>query len=174
MLFTETKTNGRLFDRMNQYAAGLQDINEPTLHGLAICYKKESVQVLQVFRFPTDLEVMAIRIKILEEIVLLCLIYCPPGQQNNTFVTELISLLSDIWYGERVIIAGDFNLDQLLPENTDVLLPLLAQFKLKQRSQYSTHNLGGILDLILDSKLDDHCSWVPSPFSDHFVLVCQI
>ena len=174
LLFTETKTNGRLFDRMNQYAAGWQDIHEPTLHGLAICYKKESVQVLQVFRFPTNLEVMAIRIKIVEEVVLLCLVYCPPGQQNNNFVTELISLLSDIWYGERVIIAGDFNLDQLLPENTDVLLPLLAQFKLKQRSQYSTHNLGGILDLILDSKLDDHCSWVPSPFSDHFVLVCQI
>ena len=71
------------------------------------------------------------------------------------------------------MVVGDFNLDQLLSENVGMLDPLLAHFNLHQRCQYS-HILGGILDLVLDDRKSESVEWMPSPYSDHFVILIDI
>ena len=54
--------------------------------------------------------------------------------------------------------------------NVNSLLPILTNLNLKQRSHYSTHILGGTLDLVLDSLTEEPVAWCPTPFSDHFQL----
>ena len=58
----------------------------------------------------------------------------------------------------------------MLPENVANIAPLIQSFDLSQRSQYSTHIHGGILDLVFDSSNSNIASVLPSPDSHHFVL----
>ena len=84
-------------------------------------------------------------------------------------------LLNDSICGKyRTVILGDFNWDQLLPENIASFIPLCSHYSLHQRSRYSTHNRGGILDLVFDSKKDTDVEWMFSPYSDHFVLLIDL
>ena len=69
-----------------------------------------------------------------------------------------------------MLIVGDFNLDQMLTENITKLYPLIERFNLYQRSRYSTHIHVEILDLVCGSTN----SWVPAPYSDHFLILVQI
>ena len=64
------------------------------------------------------------------------------------FIDDFILLINDLPRQHRMLIFGDFNLDQMLPEQVD---PLIQNFSLSQRSQYSTHIHGGILDLVFDT-----------------------
>ena len=75
---------------------------------------------------------------------------------------------------DRIVLVGDFNLDLRSRENVDKINPLKSEFYFNQRSNYKTHIQGGILDLVFDNKLSDDVKWVPSPYSDHFVLCVQI
>ena len=61
-------------------------------------------------------------------------------------------------------------MDQMLPENVGILL--LPQFN--QRCDYSTHIHGGILDLVFDNKKSEPVEWMPSPYSDHFVILVDL
>ena len=65
------------------------------------------------------------------------------------------------------IVAGDFN----LPGNADALNEVFPSATFHQGSQYSTHILGGILELVFDDKKSDPVEWIPSPYSDHFVIM---
>ena len=172
--FTETRTNNKLYRCIDQYTEGSKDIHKDTEHGLALCFKEEDVKILRVFQVPTVLEILPVLIEFSDEMILLCLIYCPPRQQISNFVEGLISLLTDIWTGERIILLGDFNMDQLLQENINRFTPLLDRLSLKQRSYFSTHDQGGILDLVFDSISSECVSWVPSPYSDHFIVLIQV
>ena len=69
---------------------------------------------------------------------------------------------------------GDFNLDQMLPENEEKVNPIITELNFHQRSHYSTHILGGILDLVFDNDKTQSVEWMPSPYSDHFVLLIQV
>ena len=108
-----------------------------------------------------------------EERVLIVLLYRPPGQAPTTaFVQSLMielehlrSNISEIGY--RTIVTGDFNMSG----NTDALNEVFPPTIFYQRSQYSTHVHGGILDLVYDDKKSDPVEWVPSPYSDHFVII---
>ena len=62
----------------------------------------------------------------------------------------------------------------MLSENIEKVNPVIAHFNLHQRSQYSTHIHGGILDLFFDNKSIELVHWIPSPYSDHFILIFQI
>ena len=73
-----------------------------------------------------------------------------------------------------MLIVGDFNLDQMLPEDVAKVDPLIQNFNLPQHSQYSTHKHGGILDLVFDTSNSNIVSSLPSAYSDHFVLFFQI
>ena len=58
-----------------------------------------------------------------------------------------------------------------MPGNIDVLNEVLPPTTFHQRSQYSTHLHGGILDLVFDDNKSDPVEWIPSPYSDHFILI---
>ena len=76
---------------------------------------------------------------------------------------------------ERLIVLGDFNLDQKSPEHSDCFASLCERFGFIQRSIWSTHIYGGLLDLIFDNDQSKApAQWIPSPYSDHFVLFIDI
>ena len=131
------------------------------------------MRIIEEFETTTTLEILPVVMEIENEHVLLVLVYRPPGAVGS-FINNLIDELTQLPTAYRTLIVGDFNLDQMLRENIEKINPLIAQFNLHQRSQYSTHIHGGILDLVFDSKSSDLVSWIPSPFSDHFSIIFQI
>ena len=86
----------------------------------------------------------------------------------------MILLINELPTQHRMLIVGDFNLDQMLPEHVAKFDSLIQSFNFYQRSQHSTHIHGGILDLVFDTLNSNTVSFLPSPFSDHFVLFFQI
>ena len=99
--------------------------------------------------------------------------YRAPGPVGF-FIDKFILLINELPIQHRILIVGDFNLDQMLPKNVAIIAPLIQSFNLSQHSQYSTHIHGGILDLVFDSSNSNIVSVLPSPYSDHFVLFFQI
>lgn len=78
----------------------------------------------------STLELLPVVMKIEDEHVLVLLIYRPPGP-IGTFIEQLrieLGFLPTDKY--RTLILGDFNLDQNLAENEQILFPLLTDFKL--------------------------------------------
>ena len=73
----------------------------------------------------------------------------------------------------RILIVGDFDLDQLLLENVAKVDPLIQNFN-HQASQYSTDIHGGLLDLVFDTSNSIAVSSLPSHYIEHFVLFFQI
>ena len=109
----------------------------------------------------------------IEKTILLVIVYRMPGPLGS-FIGDFISLINELPTQHRMLIVGDFNLDQMLPEHVAKVNPLIQNFNLSQHSQYSTHIHGGILDLVFDTSNSSAVSFLPSPFSDHFVLFFQI
>ena len=68
----------------------------------------------------------------------------------------------------RMLIVGDFNLGQMLPEHVAKVNPLIQI--LTCLSVHNIHRHGGILDLVFDTSNSNAISFLPSPFSGHFVL----
>ena len=74
----------------------------------------------------------------------------------------------------RTIVPVDFNIDQLLEENVAAFDSKISRFHFQERSRYSTHINGVILDLVLNGEKTDSVNWMSSPYSDHFVnYVCN-
>ena len=173
LCFTETHTNNRSYTRIDKYLNGWKDIHNSIRHGLAICYKEEKVKIIQEMQIQTEMEVLTLLIDVNGECILLLLLYRAPGPVG-AFIDDLIALLENILEHilpiDRILLVGDFNLDMMLDENIHKTNPLLQRFNLHQRSQYSTHIQGGILDLVFDTNISDSVSWIPSPYSDHFSL----
>ena len=82
---------------------------------------------------------------------------------------NFILLMNESPIEHRILIVGDFNLDQMLPENVANIAPLIQSVDLSERSQYSSDMHGEILDLAFDSSNSNIVSVLPSPCSDHFV-----
>ena len=57
----------------------------------------------------------------------------------DTCVDDSILLISELPIQHRILSFGDFNLDQILPENVAIVDSLIKSFSLSQRSQYSAH-----------------------------------
>ena len=68
----------------------------------------------------------------------------------------------------RILIVGDFNPGQMLPENVTKIDPLIQSFNLSQHWQYLSHVHGALLDLVFDTSNSNAVSSLPSPYSDHF------
>ena len=168
--FTETYTN-RLCISTDDNQTGWASIHRHTKHGLAICYDTTKVEIIQEFPPIDVLQLFPVVVKVENEHILLILVYRPPGPIGN-FIQELIHQLGMLpTYKYRTMVVGDFNLDQLLSENVDMLRPLCTQFNFCQRSEYSTHIHGGILDLVFDNGRTEATEWMPSPYSDHFIIL---
>ena len=172
--FTETHINNGPDKNIEDYQPGWANIHKPTEHGLAICYDTSKVELVEEFHSDNGLQLLPILIKVEDEHILLILVYRPPGP-IDTFIQELIDELGRLPTVEyRTLIVGDFNLDQMLDENVETLEALITRFNFHQRSHYSTHILGGILDLVLDDGKSESVEWMPSPYSDHFVILIKV
>ena len=87
----------------------------------------------------------------------------------SIFMDDFLLLINELPPQHRVLIVGDLNLYQMLPENVSKVNHLIQNFNLPQRSQYSAHIHGGLLDVLFDTPNFS----LPSPYSDHFVLFYQ-
>ena len=137
------------------------------------------VAVLKQYSYFGVLEILPVLLQVDNEVIFLVLVYRQPGPigdfvNNITQVVDQILRENPISGEFRTMILGDFNWDQLLPEHVASLTPFSSHFNLFQRSNYSTHIKGGILDLVFDDKLDSDVQWMFSPFSDHFVLLIDL
>jgi hypothetical protein len=179
LCFTETNVAGSNFVRIRDYLPEWDDIHKPAGHGLAVCYNTTKVTILKQYLYVGALEILPVLLQIDNEIIFLVLVYRCPGP-IGTFVTDITQAIEQILRENpvskefRTMVLGDFNWDQMLPEHIASLTPFSSHFDLSQRSKYSTHIKGGILDLVFDDKRDDDVQWMFSPFSDHFVLLIDL
>ena len=167
LCFTETNVHDGPVKHIDEIQADWKDIHKDSKHGLALCYKESEVNIIEVIHIPGVLEILPVVLEIRNYRILVVLVYRMPGPLG-TFIDDLIQLISELPTQHRMQIVGDFNLDQMLTENVTKLYPLIERFYLYQRSRYSTHIHGGILDLVCNSTNSNSVSWVPSPYSDHF------
>ena len=104
---------------------------------------------MTIIDIPSVLEVLTVALEIERETFLLVIVYYIPGP-FGTFIDDFILLINELPI-HRILIAVDFNLDQMLAENVVKVDPLVQNFNLSQCSQYSTHIHGGLLDLVFDT-----------------------
>ena len=120
------------------------------------------------------LEVLPVLLKICDEMILVIIVYRKPGSIGS-FLEDLSQVINEFLPKEyRILLVGDFNLDPMLTENCNKLDSFKETFSFSQRSHYSTYIYGGILDLVFDSSMSESVSWMPSPYTDHFVLLVQL
>ena len=127
------------------------------------------VNIIDVIEIPSVLEVLPIVLEIEKETNLFVIVYPMPGPLDS-FIDDFISLIHELPTQHRMLVVGDFNLDQMLPEHVAKVDPLIQNLKLSQRSQYSTHIHGGMLDLVFDTLNSNTVSSLLSTYSDHFVV----
>ena len=159
--FLETNINDSPAKHIDEILDDWKDIHKNTQHGLALCYNMSKVNIIEVMEITSVLEVLQIVLEIEKETIVLVIVYRMPGPLGS-FIDDFISLINELPTQHRMLIVGDFNLDQMLPEHVAKVDPLIQIFYLSQRSQYSTHIHWGILDLVFDTS--------NSNTVDHFVL----
>ena len=136
--FAETNINDSPAKHIDEILDDWKDIHKNTEHGLAVCYSVSKVNIIEVVEISDVLEVLPIVLEIEREIILLVIVYRMPGSLGS-FIDNLISLINELPTQHRMLIVGDFNLDQMLPEHVAKVNPLIQNFNVSQRSQYSTH-----------------------------------
>ena len=106
-----------------------------------------------------------------EEQVLLVLIYQLPvaNQPEITcFIKELTAQFEELHIDEYyTVVLGDFDLDQIHNPYIDLFNNILTRFAFTQPSNYSTH-------IVFHGRKQTPVEWLPSPYSDHFVLLIDI
>jgi len=171
--FTETNTrNSRSIKELSDYCDGWTPIHNQTEHGLAICYNTSEVTNVERLSSWGVLELLPVKMTIDNDCILLILIYRSGQGSPTDFAQSLMIELTGIraqiqTTNYRTLVMGDFN----LPGNKEVLDEVFPPAVFHQRSRYSTHIHGGILDLVFDDRKSDPVEWVPSPYSDHFVIL---
>lgn len=177
LCFTETKvSNTYKIKRINQFDSDWEDMHFTTDHGLAICYKKKDITFITNITISLGIEAVVCKFQYQTTDFILILLYRKPGVISN-FIHQLTEQIRAIRqsYSCRIIILGDFNLDQNLPENINLFSSFKQEFSMHQKTTFTTHNDGGILDLIFDTNLNvNEVHWLPTPFSDHFILFYTI
>ena len=101
------------------------------------------------------------------------IVYRAPGPVGF-FIDKFILLMNELPIQDRILIVGDFNLDQMLPENVAIIAPLIQSFNLSQHSQYSTHIHGGILGLVFDSSNSNTLEWSFCSFFPNLRARCDL
>ena len=177
MCFTETHTNDSRFQRIEKYHPDWRSIHHPSAqHGLAICYNTKKVVIEKEFPETSSIELLPLLMNIDGKIILIVLVYRPPGGQRDLFIYQLLQELSMLEETRhyRTILCGDFNLDQMIQDNVDAFHQLCECFKFVQRVKYSTHIHGGILDLVFDQEGTEAVQWMPTAYSDHFTIIIDL
>ena len=133
--------------------------------GKIVFFKEQSLKVLEDIHVTTTIETLTSVLDMKWEHTLLILLYRGPGTIHS-FVTDLIEPIENVLSNvnaTRILLFGDFNLDQMLQENVN-----------KNASFNSAHVEGGILDLVFDSKKSESVLWIPSLYSDQFTLCIDL
>ena len=99
--------------------------------------------------------------------------YCIPGPLG-AFIDDFILLINERPTQHRIFIVCDFSFDQMLLDNIAKANPLIQNFNLSQRLQYSTDIHGGSVDPVFDISNSNAVFSLPSPYSDHFLLFFEI
>ena len=139
--FTETNINDSPVKHIDEVLDDWKDSHKNTQHGLALCYKVSKENIIDVIDIPSTIEILPIVLEINKEAFLL-VVYQAPGPVGP-FIDKFILLMNDLPIQHRILIVGDFNLDEILPENVANIAALIQNFDLSQRSQYSTQIRGG-------------------------------
>ena len=95
---------------------------------------KANIEVTEV---PSVLEGLPVVLEV-EKGTLLVIVYSMPGPLGS-FINDLVLLINELRTQHRMLIDGDFHLDQILREHVVRFDPQIQNFNLSQRSQYSTH-----------------------------------
>ena len=74
----------------------------------------------------------------------------------------------------RTLVVQGFNMDQMLHNTVEKFEPFVSNFQFHQHCDYSSHNLGGILDLVFHYRIREDVSWIPCPYSDHFKVFIKL
>ena len=167
--FTETNINNSPGKHIDEILDDWTDIYKNTQDGLALWYNVSKVNIIEVIEIPSVLEVLPIVLEIETGAILLVIVYHMPGPLYS-FINDFISLINELPTQDRMLVVGDFSLDQMLPEHAGKVDPLIQKFNLSQRSQYSTHIYEEILDFVFDTSNSNTVSSLPSAYSDHFVI----
>ena len=67
---------------------------------------------------------MPIALEIEKGTILSVIVYCMPGPVGS-FIDDFVSLTNKLLIQHRMLIVGDFNFDQMLPEHVDKVDPLI-------------------------------------------------
>lgn len=173
MCFTETNVaNVDNIAQINDFHYDWKDYHSPTEHGLAICYKKEIIDLIEKLPITFQLEGMACILKNQSGSFIVFLIYRKNNTNIQNFFEQLIYQLREFAsYKIRIILLGDFNLDPWKDNNNSYYNQLSNEFGFHMKSDFSTHIHSGALDIILDTNLEiNKLEWLPTPFSDHFYI----
>ena len=177
LCFTETKVENEYnIKRINQFDSNWDDIHFSTDHGLTICFQKNRMKLLCELTTNPSIEAVAIKFQYQQSEFILILIYRKPGAILN-FVQQLTEQIRTFRQSHscRIILLGDFNIDQRSDHNVNQFSAMKQEFLMQQKSTFTTHIDGGILDLVFDTNSSlNQVLWLPTPFSDHYMLFYTI
>jgi hypothetical protein len=149
-------------------------VHQETEHGLAICFNHNTVTLIRKLSPVTNIEVLSCLLELQGCEFVFMLVYKKPSLSPTVFINDLISEI-DALPPARKILCGDFNIDQLLEENRALISSVSSNTGLNQIVNYSTHNFGGILDLVfLEEGIPGNYDWLPTVYSDHFLIYLDI
>ena len=168
LCFTETKNPRNSIEKLtnNSWSAVMKN----TAHGLAICLKNETVSLQRRLNSITSIEILSLLITHSGMDIALSVVYRQPNSAVNVFLENLRNEILAQPPHVRKIIVGDFNIDLMTKSNANMINSFAEDLGLKQKVTYSTHIGGGILDLVMDSGSSGAADWMPSPYSDHFII----
>ena len=169
----------------------LPDMNWIPLHCtvgcISICY--DSTKVRDVERqgetVSSSLIMLSYMMTINEERTLILLVYQRPQLQTEdanatalamqNFANELRiqRLFLEEFIEEndyRTLVVGSFNLPH---DSQHILNEALPQDKFKQRCRFPTNANGSITELVFDNHKSDSVEWMPSPYSQNFILMFE-
>ena len=81
---------------------------------------------------------LPIVLEIEKDTILLVIVYRMPAPLGS-FIDDFISLIIELPTQHMMLIVGDFNLDQMLPEHAAKVNPPIRNFNLSQHLQYPIH-----------------------------------
>ena len=96
---------------------------------MALCYNISKVNIIEAIETPSVLEVLPIVLEIEKETILVVIVHHKPGP-HGYFIDNFISLINELSTQHRMLIADDFNLDQILLEHVPKVDPLIQNFLL--------------------------------------------
>jgi ATP-dependent DNA helicase PIF1 len=169
--FTETHIKDLPLIRITELTNTWSDVFKNTAHGLAFCYNNETINFICQLPTQEKIEMMASLIEYEGSRIIVIIVYRPETTPAREFMDGLVDEIDALPSDCRKVIVGDFNLDLRLISNHNLIDRYAQQLNMLQKVDYSTHIYGGILDLVFDTKNSKGSTdWMPTPFSDHFII----